>query len=202
MNVIVLDPPTEEPIELDEDFYAAMRIAPIGSPPSHPHDNLFRRHITTARIEAEQITGRAFVRQRLLLVTDVVPRDRYIPLLRPPVQEVLSVGYYDTNGALQTLATGDYVVTDDIAPRVSFDVSSSIYGAYGQVSDAIRIEYWAGYPGEGSPPDYVAGVPTPIKDGIIIGVQLLYNELTPQERQSLESARECLLSGYKVRMIF
>jgi uncharacterized phiE125 gp8 family phage protein len=210
MNVITLDQPPEEPVTLT-DVYATLRLTPYGSPLSHPHDTMLRRMITTARIQAENHTHRTFVYQRLLLVTDRFPTRGWIELLNPPVIEVRSVGYYDADGVLNTVDTDEYTVTDTRVPRVHFGTAfwapNVAYHHYffpelnQPLADTVRIEYIAGYDPVGSPPDYVANVPAPIKDAILVGVQLLYDKLDPRERESMEMQWRKMLEHYVVHAI-
>lgn len=214
MNIITLTAPPAEPVELDPDVYDHLRLTPIGDPPTHPHDAILRRYVVTARIEAENITKRAFVEQTLRLIVDRFPcadaylggrfwgrsslgRRGYVELLRPPLIGVDSVSYYDTDNTIQTLDADNYFVTDDLVPRLCFIDGFSAPDTYGR-PDALRVEYRVGYPSEGSPPDYAANVPEEIKSAILIGVELLYNKLTPDERESRECARENLLAGKAV----
>lgn len=200
MNVLVITPPPEEPVTLQQ-VYDHLRLDPLGSPAEHPHDAMLRRYITSARITAEKMTRRAFVTQRLLLVTKGFPCDRKVDMLRPPVQAVHSVAYYDTANVLQTVAAANYFVTDDLVPQLQFIDTFGLPATY-QSRDALRIEYTAGYEPDGSPADdYSANVPETFKQGILIGVELLYNDLTPQKRADLERTREALLFADRIPLI-
>lgn len=216
MNLIVVTPPPVEPVSL-EDVYTHLRLDTDDSPPTHPHDAMLQRHIRTSRGEAERITKRAFVEQTLRLIVDRFPCSDayvwgerwassgygggYIELLRPPVQSVLFVGYYDENNALQTIDPGDYFLTDDLLPRLQFVEAFSAPTLFAR-RDAVRIDYVAGYAPEGSPPegsDYAVNVPSEIKDAILFGVQLLYDPLEPREREALEACRDNLLLGLTIQ---
>lgn len=217
MNLIVVTPPPEEPVTLREAYdHLRLTVTETDTPPSHPHDAMVARHIRTARGEAERITKRAFIEQRLRLIVNRFPNcdafcwghhwrswpsgsgGGYIELLRPPVQAVLSVEYYDEDNALQVIDPDDYFVTDDLLPRLQFIDAFAAPTCYAR-PDAVRIDYIAGYEPEGSPADdYAANVPAEIKDAILIGVELLYAPLTPEERESRETARDSLLVGMTV----
>lgn len=216
MNLIVVTPPPEEPVTLEE-VYDHLRLDVDDSPPEHPHDDMLRRHIRTSRGEAERITKRAFVEQTLRLIVDRFPcsdryvcgdrweswgyRGGYIELLRPPVRSVVAVGYYDENNELQEVDPGDYFLTDDLLPRLQFVEAFRTPTLFAR-RDAVRIDYVAGYEPEGSPPegsDYAANVPSEIKDAILFGVQLLYDPLEPREREALEACRDNLLLGLTIQ---
>lgn len=211
MNLTLLTPPAFEPVSLDQ-VYGHLRLTPSGSPAAHPDDAMLTRHIATARREVERITHRALVRQQLRLSAwgfyggDVrrigfwtVPPS--LPLLRPPLISVVSVQYHDEGNVLQTVATQDWYVTDDMVAQLRLvDSVSPVVRTRG---DAVRVTYWAGYPANGSPAgtsraDLIANVPSECIDAILLGVELLYNPLSPEQRTALENAREALLSGLKV----
>ena len=211
MNITVVTQPQAEPVTL-EDVYTHLRLDPEDSPPTHPDDDMLSRHITTARIEVEQITRRSLVEQTLRMSLsgfpcfqvrfgyddDYYPRPGYVELLRPPVLSVLSVKYYDFNNVLQTVDSDEYFVTDDFVPKLQFKDTFAVPETYKR-DDAVRVEYVTGYTPEGSPPeDYAANIPGPIKDAILLGVQLLYDQLSPEQRKAIESARNSLLYSFKV----
>lgn len=198
MNLIVVTPPPVEPVGLEE-VYDHLRLDVDDSPPEHPHDDMLRRHIKTATDDAERTTKRAFIEQRLRLYGPRFPRcGEGIQLLRPPLQYVLSVQYYDDSNILRTVDGDDYFITEDLVPQLRFIDGFSTPCCYDR-PEAFRIDYVAGYEAEGSPAeDYAANVPPAIKDAILIGVQLLYDPLEPREREALEGARDTLLIGFTV----
>src|SRR6185295_16732230 len=99
------------------------------------------------------------------------------------------VRYYDVNNTLQTVSPSNYFVTDDLVPRLQFVESFATPCTYRR-DDAVRVDYVAGYPPVGSPPeDYVANIPSQIKDAILLGAQLLYDQLSPEQRKAIEDAR-------------
>jgi len=201
MNILVITPPPVEPVTLSE-VYAHLRLDPDGSPPEHPHDAMLRAHIQTAREQAEKDTRRAFVEQRLRLSTAGFPRCRKVDLLRPPVRSVQSVRYYDTANTLQTVDAASYFLTEDVVPQLQFLDSFAPPATYPSRGDALRIEYTAGYEPEGSPAeDYVANIPQAIKQAILLGVELLYGELSPDRRADLQRSREALLWLHKIALV-
>jgi uncharacterized phiE125 gp8 family phage protein len=198
MNSIVISQPPVEPVSL-QDVYSFLRLDPEGSPASHPDDSMLESFITTAREEAEKLTRRAFVTQQLLQVGFDFPADRRVRLLRPPIQAVLSVAYYDAANALQTVNEANYFVTDEEPPCLQFVDTFALPQTYA-CRDALRIEVTAGYApaGEGEDTDHLANIPKSIKTAILLGVQLLYDKLTPKEREDIERARNALLFPHKV----
>jgi hypothetical protein len=60
--------------------------------------------------------------------------------------------------------------------------------------DALQIEYTAGYG------TTAMSVPQPIRQAILLGVDLLWSPLTPDERKAMELARNELLRPYRIEM--
>jgi uncharacterized phiE125 gp8 family phage protein len=219
VNLTVIVPPPFEPVTLAE-VYAHLRLDADGSPLAHPDDAMLARQIQTAREHVELMTRRALVRQTLRLSMRSLPDTNdalqymstqqrmravaRVELPRPPLASVQSVSYYAQSGVLTTIAPSAYYVTDSQVPELRF------LDGYPGLSvqdrpDAIRIEYVAGYAPEGSPPqtqaDYAANVPRSLKDAILVGVQMLYDSLTPQEYERLERLREALVQPYRIQHV-
>jgi uncharacterized phiE125 gp8 family phage protein len=197
LNITVVQAPAFYPVTLSE-VYDHLRLTPEGSPEAHEDDAMLERHIRTATSHAEQITRRSFIQQTLRITA---PSFRATELLRPPLMEVLSVRYYDSTNTLATLSASDYYVTDDMVPELRYVTSFAAPSVYSR-PDAVRIDYVTGYEPDGSPvttqEEYAANVPDAIKDAILIGVQLLYDAFTPEQRKAAEDARDALLSPYRV----
>ncbi len=197
MNLTLIKPPDYEPVSL-QDCYEHLRLTPTGSPLEHPDDAMLRRHIATARRDVERITHRALVRQKLRLSA---PWFCNLGLLRPPLIEVDSVQYYDSTNALQSLGAASWYLTDSLIPQVQL-VLGAQPGVYAR-PDAVRVTYWAGYPANNSPADtdrdaQIANVPSEARDAILLGVELLYNPMSPEQRKAIMDARDALLSDLKV----
>lgn len=216
MNLITTVEPVVEPVSL-QDIYTFLRLDPSGLPATHPDDAMLRTMIRDARIRAEQVTRRAFVQQTIRLITDGFPcrrfgaagpwgdgedwieRDGWLELPRPPFVEVVAVRYYDAENVLQTLAPSAYFVTEQsFVPRLMVADGGSWPDTYTR-DDALQVDYVVGYPADGSPPaDFVANVPAQYKNAIMIGVQLLYDELALEKRDQLEAAFQRQLAGNRV----
>lgn len=213
MNITTLIEPTVEPVTLAE-VWRQLRLNPDvdDSPPSHPDDPMLLRLITEARIDCEKKTRRSFVKQKVRLSID--PRTRWWPwgafgypqfahgpieLKRPPVVEVTAVSYYDSANTLQLVDPARYFVTDEEPAKLHFDSGFAVCDAYPR-SDALRIEYWAGYPWNDSPIDLAGNVPETIKGAILLGVQMAYDPMSPAQRLDAERAQKSLLSTYIVQL--
>jgi uncharacterized phiE125 gp8 family phage protein len=202
MNLIVVTPPPVEPVTLEE-VYAHLRLDAGGSPTGHPDDALLETLIQSAREECEAATRRAFVEQTLRLI---LPRfsdpdndgtTDAIELRRAPFSEIVAVRYYDAANELQTWDPANYIVANAAFVPVLRPVTS--WPTHFTREDAVQIEYVVGYEPEGSPPtDYRANIPARIKQAILIGVQLGYDEIAPEKRTQLEQAQSRLLAGLTV----
>lgn len=199
MNIITITAPPVEPVTLSE-VYDHLRLDPDGSPPEHPLDATLRRQVQGAREYVEKRTRRALVQQRLLLVVEGDTCARKVELLRPPVQTVHSVSYYDPDNVLQVIDPTSYFVTDDLVPQLRWIAGYSL-PATDPARDALRIEYTAGYEAVGSPADYRAGIPAALKDAVLLGVELRHAQLSPQQREALDRALESILTGYAIPLM-
>lgn len=215
MNITVVTPPPFEPVTLAQ-VYAHLRLDPEGSPAAHPDDAMLTRMIASARQTIELMTRRALVRQTLRLSCGGFPAPEWrrwaltlrdnpgavpIRLRRPPIVDgAVQVQYFDANNDLQTLPPADYYLTDEQLPQVA--LSGDAPSTYDR-PDAVRVTYVAGYAPEGSPPttqaEYAANIPAPLKDAILVTVQMLYDSLTPAEQTRLEMLREALVQPYRIQ---
>lgn len=197
MNIITLTAPPVEPVTLAE-LYVALAEEPEGSPPTHPRDDDFELSITSARERAEQITRRAFVRQQLRAVYPSFTA-RALELRRPPLIELVQVTYYDLDNAVQTLSGATYVLQDGLlVPRLVLATGQAWPETYPR-DDAVRIDYWAGYPTTGSPiSSYTDQIPKNIKRAILIGAQLELDTLSSDHRRDLEATLQRLLASYRI----
>ena len=219
MNVVTVEGPAAEPVSL-ADVYLHLRLdAPDGT---HPDDALLTSQIAAARTWAEQYTRRAFVKQRLRTVAerfpsfnvrfgfggwlwdddDFVVRNGFVELRRPPFVQMVAVRYWSEANTLLTVNPSGYYVSDtEVVARLYFADTFTVPATYRR-GDAVQIEYFAGYPSDSDDPaDLVANVPEGIKQAILIGVQLLYDQIAPADRPLLERARDSLLNSYRVHSL-
>lgn len=210
MNLITLTPPSVEPVSLEQ-VYAHLRLTPEESPRTHPDDEMLERQIKVARMDCENRTRKAFVKQKLRAVlgqTDscwpwpTVYRSwwggqaRGIEIPKAPLIEVVQVSYYDGDGALVVVDEDDYVISED-SPASLYFLTGFVPPVVFPRPDALRVDFWAGYQPEGSPEDdFVTNVPEPLKAAIILGVELQYEAMDPRQRQMLENAQAELLVPY------
>lgn len=219
MNITVVSEPPFEPVTLLE-VYAQLRLTPdhAGSPgeQTHPDDDLLTSHIATARKFVEQATRRSLIQQTLRLSDAEFPvhcyggwpwtqraRVRHLYLRRPPFVRVESVRYYDADNDLQTVAAADYYVTDSLVPELRF-VTGFVAPTLYDRPDAVRVDYVTGYTPANSPAesqdDYAANVPEGLKNAVLLGVQLLYDDLADSDRAAIERLRESLLQPFRIQL--
>lgn len=214
MNLTVVSPPPFEPVTLEE-VYRHLRLTPSGSPPSHPDDALLSGNISAARAQIEHDAQISLVEQTLRLSARSFPRSENVgwhrhkvvdglQLTRPPFIRVVSVSYYDADNVLQLVDPSSYYVTDEQVPRLCF-VSTFAPPAVYNRQDAVRVIYEAGYAPEGSPPttqeEYAANIPRQLKDAVLLGVQLLYDDLAPADRTALELAKASLINTCAIKVL-
>jgi uncharacterized phiE125 gp8 family phage protein len=164
-------------------------------------DALITAFIVAATEMAEQHTGRALMTQTWDMTLDKFPDA--LELTRTPVQTITSVTYYDTAGALQTLAAPGYVL--DAADGDDYAHITPAYGSEWPATrdqvNAVSVRYVAGYAN-------AAAVPESIKAWIKLQVSALFEN---REAESY-SARavsttvkmsfvDALLDRYVVRAI-
>lgn len=120
-----------------------------------------------------------------------------IPL--PPLTEVLSVKYDDSNGDEQTIASTNYYVDIASEPGWVVPVSTFIWPTPLVAANAVRIRFTAGYAEESGS----SGVPETIKTAIKMMVADLYDyreSITPQSvnQITIPTTVERLVNQYKV----
>lgn len=220
MNITVISPPPFEPVTLTE-VYRHLRLTPdhAGSPgeETHPDDAMLSSHITAAREYVETATRRALVQQTIRLSCGAFPRYCYgwrpafranmverVLLRRPPLIRVERVYYFDGDNAQQTIDRASYFVTDEQVPELRFASTFAVPTTYDR-PDALRVEYVAGYTPDGSPSttqeEYAGNVPQILKNAVLIGVQLLYDNLATADRDALEKMREHMVQTLRVQHV-
>lgn len=193
MKVTVVTEPLFEPVTLTE-VYRHLRLDPDGSPATHEHDSLLTGLITTARIEVEEYIRRSLIQKTLRVSVDKFGTG--IELWYPPIIRVDRVEYYDGSNVLTTIDPSNYYITDDVLPEVQF-LDSFASPTRMVRPDAVRVTYAAGYAPANSPAllqaDYAANVPQNIKNAILLGIQLHYEPMEPDDREALKTTWEAML---------
>lgn len=158
-SIKVSVPPTVEPLTV-ADATLFLRLD------SNDEDFLIESLISAARMKLEQDTGLRMITQTIVLTLDTFPSmsgqvhlrqpleslPPILPVIRDPViylpgpiQSVTSIGYIDTTGASQTLASDQYIVdSQSVWGRLTPAPSTDWPGVQAR-HNSVTITYQAGY---------------------------------------------------------
>lgn len=177
-SVEVITKPSVYPITLEQ-ARLHLKVDAEGSPPSHPDDDLIEAQIAAATEFAENYLGYAIASQQLKLYLDSFPSSDTITLPRSHLISIDTVEYYDTDGVLQEWASSNYEA-DTHSEEGRLLRLPDIYWPDTQVRyQSVRITYTAGYPSQGSPPDYLENIPK----SIIAAIKLFLTDLYEQRQE-------------------
>lgn len=205
MGLRLVVPPAVEPITLQE-AKAQCRVT------HSAEDELIGAYLSAARERCEEFQRRSYVTQTWELTLDgFSPEhcgtdDGTILLPRPPIQSIVSVKYFDSDGVDTTLDPSAYLLDAAAEPgrlRAAFNTS---WPAHRPIHGAVRIRYVAGYaPGEAEgeeEPDLTANVPNRVKQAIRFEVAHFYanreNEITGTIATELHGGAKSLLRPDRV----
>lgn len=153
--------PTSEPVSVAE--------AKLHCRVDHStEDDLFTRLIETARIQCEDISGRAFITRTLTAYLDYWP-DYIFELPYPPLATIESIKYYDdAGGAAATFASSNYQVDTTSEPgRVVLKSTANWPSTTLRDINGVEIIYTAGY-------GVAADVPDRYKQAMLLLIGHLY----------------------------
>lgn len=141
--------PIEEPVTLPE-AKTHLKIALSFA----DEDSYISGLISAARWQAEFFTRCAFLTQTWQMALDHFPygsgrynrniEDHCIRVIRPPLQSINFVKYLDPGGALQTLASSNYVVDTFSRPGRLMSIIGVPWPPTGHLPNAVQIELIAG----------------------------------------------------------
>lgn len=159
MGLTLVTPPIGEPVTL-ADAKAHLRVDGTDD------DALITALITSARRQAEHLTGRALLTQSWKLTLEAFPADS-LDLPYPPLQSVGSISFLDSAGVRQTLAVADYqTITDEMVGRV-VPAYGKCWPACRVVPGAVEVEFTVGY-------GLAAAVPQDITAWMLLAIGTLY----------------------------
>ena len=142
-------------------------------------DEKITQAIRTATHQGEHYTQRAFLPQTWALVLDCFPAGEIV-LPLPPLMDVTSVVYVDTDGVTQTLAVDSYRVVRQRGPKCRRSWLTPVYDETWPSTraqrDAVTITYRAGYVVEPGVSPEVTNVPEDLKEGIAMRAAELYKQ--------------------------
>jgi hypothetical protein len=101
-----------------------------------------------------------------------------IELAKPPLIEVLSITYIDSNGDVQTMDEADYHVVRKVGPKCRRSVIELVEGGSWPSTrlqaDAVTVTYRAGYVEEPGVSPEVTNVPDDLLEGICMRAASYY----------------------------
>lgn len=148
-------------------------------------DSLLNRLIKVATLSVENWCNIALITQTRRMTFQEFPVE-FRPD-RPPLIAVSSIGYTDTNGDSQTVATATYrVQTDERPGRVQLAASKS-WPTIKEDTD-VTLTYTCGYGASSS------SVPQDLRHAVMLVAQMLYEGCTDAEQMKM--AADNLLSPY------
>lgn len=117
-------------------------------------DDIFTRLIEVARIQCEQISGRAFITRTYTAYLDRWPGWCF-ELPYPPLATITSIKYYDDAGsAAATISSSNYILDTTSEPgRVAFKSGYSFPSVTLREINGVEIIYTAGYGAAADVPD-------------------------------------------------
>lgn len=182
----VITPPTEEPITLAE-AKANLRVV------FDDEDADITRMIRAARQMAEERLNRALMPQVLAFAADEFCGPLRVP--RPPLREVDSIKYVDTNGVEQTLTGTVYILDDFVDPPMISAAYGTPWPTTRAQAGAVVVQYQAGYAD-------AASVPEPIRQWMLLAINAFYEHrsaVATEQTYALPEDFACwLLQPYKV----
>lgn len=180
----VITPPTEEPITLEE---AKANLRAIGA----DEDADISRMIRAARQMAEERLNRALMPQVLAFGADGFCGALRVP--RPPMRQLDSITYIDSDGTPQPLA--DYLVDGFADPPLISAAPGAAWPTTRAQAGAVVVQYQAGY-------DDAASVPEPIRQWMLLAINAFYEHrsavATEQTYALPEDFAKWLLQRYVV----
>lgn len=154
----VITPPAAEPLTLEE-IKVNLRIV------FADEDDDLLRMIRAARQMAEERLNRALMPQVLAFGADAFCTNMKVP--RPPLIEIDSVKYTDSDGTEQTMPDTGYLVDGFAEPPTISAAPGTSWPSTRAQSGAVVVQYQAGYAD-------AASVPEPIRQWMLLAIGAFY----------------------------
>lgn len=139
----------------------------------------------------ENFTGLSLITQTWDLYIDYFPWGQ-ITIPKAPLQSVTSITYADSDNSTQTLGTSTYTVdTDNIPGRIYLAYNKSWPGTVIKPK-AVKVRFVSGYGDDGG------SVPEPIRQALLLKVQMLYEQPINYDENAISNAIDSLLNCYRV----
>jgi uncharacterized phiE125 gp8 family phage protein len=181
-----------------------LRLDTLGSPPSHPDDALVTALITVAREAVENFTELTVAVNTFQMKLDYF-EDLAINLGTFPVNSITSITYVDTNGATQTLPSGDYVLDTFSKPAQIVLAYDKQWPPVRNQPNAVTVTFQAGFTGNTSPVTNV--MPKALVQAMLLTITDLYEtrgDLTytnfSKNSYSVPVTAQYLMAPYRINM--
>jgi uncharacterized phiE125 gp8 family phage protein len=152
----IVTPPVDEPVD-GADVQTFLRLD------SDDYNDRLQQFATSARIAAENYTRRAFITQTWVQTLDIVQVQDNIAIMRPPLQQIDNITFYNTKDAAVLQDPTQYNVDTTSEPcRIYLKIGYAwAMGIALRNYDCMAITFDAGYG------DLASDVPQEIRDCII-----------------------------------
>lgn len=174
MSLTLVSGPAAEPLTAAE-AKAWLRVT--GS----SEDTLISSLIVAARELVEKYLERDLVERTWDWSIDGFPySENAFELPRTPVQSITSITYVNGDSPEPTLATTVYGLDNGVAPPLVYLLYNQQWPAARFERNAVTIRFVSGYASDGSPIDYAANIPEPIKHGMLMLIADMYRNREAQ----------------------
>jgi uncharacterized phiE125 gp8 family phage protein len=201
MRIQLKTAPTSEPVSKTEVKKHLRLVTTTAEADAYTtEDDKLADLIATARIQAEQETGRAFITQTKAFYLDQWPGCNFIRLPYPPLQSAtVTYRLKDDTGYDNTLSTVDTDIVSEPG-RVILQPNEAWPSGMLYSDKPIKIEFVCGY-GDGGD-----DVPAPIKAAILLKISDLYENrgeiVTGVSVGKIQGAVDALLASYVIHSRF
>jgi uncharacterized phiE125 gp8 family phage protein len=162
VSFVVVTPPAEEPVSVDEARYHC-RIDEYNQEPYEDSVQI-NTLIAAARQHAESQLNRKLITQTLDAYYDCFPAE----FVLPPLQSVTHIKYVDETGTEQTLAADKYLVNSASVPARVTESYGNTWPTIRSQQNAVRVRFVAGY-------GAASAVPQCVKNWMLMRIKTLYD---------------------------
>jgi uncharacterized phiE125 gp8 family phage protein len=146
----------------------------VGAPTDNTTgDPMLTMLIQAARQHVETYLKRKLVTQTLELHLDAFP---CWTIKLPPLQSVVSIKYYDTNGTQQTLAADQYLVDTTTEPARITPAFGLVWPVTQWHTNAVTVQFVTGY-------GAASAVPACVKNWMLIRIKTLWDQRDQNVKQ-------------------
>jgi uncharacterized phiE125 gp8 family phage protein len=177
-----------------------LRLDTLGSPPTHPDDALVTALITVAREAVENFTELTVAVNTFQVKLDYF-ENLAIDLGTYPVNSITSITYVDTNGATQTIPSGDYVLDTFSKPAQIVLAYDKQWPPVRNQPNAVTVTFQAGFTGNTSPVTNV--MPKALIQAMLLTITDLYENrgaIGSKQNYEIPVMAQYLMAPYRINM--